>query len=112
MIVLARTRDELVAHLVYANTADAQTIRDALKAGEESPQWTMAEQLLSFVAEQSRLWQLDVRVHGSVRCVEEFGVTIDEAREIASTRYGVPLVDVASVVGPDGECISRPEVRS
>lgn len=59
----------------------------------------------------TRIWTVDVTKHGVVHRFEEFGETIDEAREIASTRYCVPLVDVASVVGPDGQYVSRPEVQ-
>lgn len=60
----------------------------------------------------TRLWQLDVTKHGAVHRVEEFGETIDEAREIAAVRYGVPITKVASVLGTDGQYISRPEVES
>lgn len=60
----------------------------------------------------TRLWQLDVRVHGSVRRVEEFGESCQEAREIAAARFGVKLEDAAPVIGADGQCKSRPEVRS
>lgn len=60
----------------------------------------------------TRLWQLDVTKHGVVHRFEEFGDSCQEAREIAAARYGVKLVDVASVIGTDGQCISRPEVES
>lgn len=60
----------------------------------------------------TRLWLLDVRVHGWVRRVEEVGDSCQEAREIAAARYGVKLEDAAPVIGADGQCKSRLEVQS
>lgn len=59
----------------------------------------------------TRLWTVDVTKYGEVRRYEESGETIDEAREIAAVRYGVPITKVASVLGPDGQYISRPVVQ-
>lgn len=59
----------------------------------------------------TRLWTVDVTKHGVVHRFEEFGETIDEAREIAAVRYGVPITKVASVLDVDGQYIRRPEVQ-
>lgn len=59
----------------------------------------------------TRLWQLDVTKCGEVHRIEEFGETIDEAREIAAVRFGVPITKVASVLDDDGQYVSRMEVR-
>lgn len=60
----------------------------------------------------TRLWTLDVTILGRVRRIEEFGDTIDEARENTAARYGVPIAKVASVLGPDGQYASRDEERA
>lgn len=57
-----------------------------------------------------KLWLVDVTAFGTVRRYEEFGATIDEARERAATRHNVPIAKVASVLGSDGQYVCREEL--
>jgi len=56
---------------------------------------------------REKIWLLDVTIAGRVRRVEEFGQTIEEARENAAARHGLPLTCVASIRWPDCTPVSR-----
>lgn len=58
------------------------------------------------------LWLVKVTIaKGETRLEWEIGAGIDEAREIAAVRWGVPIVSVASVLDANGYYVTRVEQR-